>query len=381
MNNLNTEEKIIFKKIVDKLINYLDISEIFNLIDLTYENSKLNKTINKTNYRKREIKDSLIICDGTEDLDEQMLKNNTVIRLFDNDGFYIDCKNPNARMSLHGKCFDYKKGETDNFKVLAIINVYNEADVIKQTIEHLLKEGIDVYIIDNWSKDNTKEIVSDLINIYSGRVFYERFPADNDNNCYEWRKQLIRVEEISKSLDYDWYIHHDADECHISPWKSVSLKEMIYMADKLGFNVIENSVINFRLTSKDQENIFMKDTYFEFGKKEGHFVQLKTWKKDSNINLNNSGGHVAQIPNTKIYPLKILNKHYPFRTLKQANRKVYSDRLPRFIENEKNIGWHTQYNSFIDDNDIICSDLSNLILWDETTFNRYYVKLFLDARF
>lgn len=379
MISLNNKDLETLEKIIIKFIKYLNIQKIYDYTNINYVDSNIISLLVKNKQLNNEIKESIIIYNNNINIDPNIIKNNTIININDNTGFYLN-HDSYTKISIHGKYFDYEKANIDNFKVLAIMHVYNEEDIIGQTIKYLLDEGIDVYVIDNWSKDNTSNIIAKYKEAYPNRVYTEKFPINYDNECYEWSNQLKRTEEISKQLDYDWFIHYDADECRISPFKGLTLKETIYMADKLGFNTIENTVIVFKLTNENQENIFMKDTYFEFGKKPGHFVQYKTWKKSNDIELVHSGGHVAKIANQKVFPLKILNKHYPFRALKQASKKVFIDRKQRFTKEELSIGWHTQYENITNNNDLINKNISQLILWDNNTINKYYVKLFIDAR-
>lgn len=43
-------------------------------------------------------------------------------------------------------------------KVLAIIPTYNEADILPGVLRHLHSQGVDTYVIDNWSTDGTKNL-------------------------------------------------------------------------------------------------------------------------------------------------------------------------------------------------------------------------------
>lgn len=379
MKDLTYYEIQTLKNMILKFKKYLNIDKIYDFTTINYNDITIESLLSKVNSIDKNINNQLVICDNTTNLDVSTFKNNIVIKLNDETGFNLNCSTE-TKISIHSKYFDYKN-TVDNFKVLAIMHVYNEEDIIEQSIEYIINQGVDVYVIDNWSKDSTPNIISRLINKYPNRIFTEKFPLDKDNFCYDWTHQLQRTEELSKTLNYDWFIHYDVDEQRITPWNNITLKEMIFMVDKLGFNAIENTVINFMLTNKSQENIFMKDTFFEFGMRSGHFIQLKTWKKSSKIDLKSSGGHVAAFPNTRIYPLKILNKHYPFRSIEQASKKVFINRKQRFTQEEKNIGWHVQYDSIKTNSDLIEKDLKKLILWDDETINKYFVKLFIDARF
>ncbi len=280
---------------------------------------------------------------------------------------------------LIGKTFDESNvicHVPADFKILAIVHVYNEADIMEALVFYLLGQGVDVYIVDNWSEDGTYEIAQKLRERFPERIFVERFPENGRTQYYEWYQQLERTEELGRCLQYDWFIHYDADEMRISPWKNATLRQTVYYADLLGYNLIENTVIDFKLTEDTNESIFMKDTYFDFGHRNSHFKQTKSWKKMDFITLKESGGHVAVVPEPKIFPLKILIRHYPFRNLKQAEKKVFTDRKPRFVKERGKRGWHGQYDAMKDKTDLL-TDPDKLLKWDEETEERYYVPLFL----
>ena len=118
---------------------------------------------------------------------------------------------------------------------------------------------------------------------------------------------MKNVERTIKNTNYDWYTHYDADEIRISPIKGMTLQEYISYVDKLGYNAIENTVIDFRIVNSTKgKNIFNDDTYFEFGRRSGHFVQVKTYKRNINMDLASSGGHNCMFEGRKLFPLKIL---------------------------------------------------------------------------
>lgn len=285
--------------------------------------------------------------------------------------------NNNGNFYLKGKTFQYTSKKIPiNFKVLAIIHIYNENDVIFKLLEYLLGQELDVYIIDNWSDDGSYEIVENFRKRFPERIFLDRFPEEGPSEFYEWYNQLEKTEEISKKLSYDWYIHYDADEMRISPWENVTLRQAIYHIDKLGYNLIENTVIDFKLTENSDESIFMRDTYFDFGHRISHFMQIKTWKKTEYINLRDSGGHFAVVRNPKIFPLKILNRHYPFRNVEQAFKKVFEYRKPRFEKEHKERGWHGHYDLIQEKKDFI-QDPINLLKWNKDLFYEYYPPLFM----
>lgn len=281
---------------------------------------------------------------------------------------------------LIGKTFDAPEEimVPDVFRVLAIVHFYNEADVLGRTIEHLLNQELDVYLIDNWSDDGSFEIAGEYQSRYPGRIYLEHFPKTGRSEYFELYSQLERTEEISRDMDYDWFIHYDADEMRIGPWQNISLRKMIYWADKQGYNCIENTVIDFRLTKAEESDIFMQDVFFDFRHRKLLFNQMKTWKKTKKIELKSSGGHFARMGNPRMYPLKILNRHYPLRSMEQARKKIFHDRLPRFQKEKQERGWHWHYDRFCGEGDILY-EAAELLQWKSDTWNKLYIPLFLEC--
>jgi len=281
---------------------------------------------------------------------------------------------------LSGISFQKPQGilTPEDFKVLAIIHFYNEADILGQTIQYLLAQEIDLYLLDNWSDDGSFEIARKYQETFPERIYLERFPPSGGSGNYEWYNQLEKTEIISKALDYAWFIHYDVDEMRVSPWEDTTLREAIYWIDRQGYNCIENTVVDFRVTAWDMDNIFMQDTFFDFRHLKIMFDQLKTWKKSQQVNLKSSAGHFVHIANPKIFPLKFLNRHYPLRSIEQAEKKVFQDRLPRFRKEHGERGWHGHYDEFKKAEDFIF-DRSKLLSWQADTFHEIYIPLFLEC--
>ncbi|MBR2046591.1 MAG: glycosyltransferase family 2 protein [Agathobacter sp.] len=281
---------------------------------------------------------------------------------------------------LIGQTFDRKDEwiPDEQFKALAILHFYNEADILEKTIEYLLGQDVDVYLLDNWSDDGSYEIASNYKEKYPDKIFLEHFPQEGKTGEFELYKQMEVTEKISKELDYNWYIHYDADEIRVSPWENVNFRQALYWIDRLGYNCVENTVIDFKLTELNQENIFMKDTYFEFRHKYAWFNHLKTWKKTDDIDLKSTAGHTLKIRNPKVFSLKFLNKHYPLRTQVQAEIKIFKERIPRFAKEKDTYGWHGHYDKYLADAGILV-DKSDLLLWQKETFNKLYLSLFMEC--
>lgn len=133
-------------------------------------------------------------------------------------------------------------------KVCALMAVYNEADIILESVSKLLQHGVDVHLIDNASTDGTVERVQHLVG--RGLIDIERLQFFEDGReVYNWTALLKAKEALARRLGYDWYLHVDADEIRLPPWPGLSLREGIDRVDAAGFNLINFKLFNFRLTA------------------------------------------------------------------------------------------------------------------------------------
>ncbi|MGH9879073.1 MAG: methyltransferase domain-containing protein, partial [Nitrososphaerales archaeon] len=191
-----------------------------------------------------------------------------------------DCDKKTILSILHGNSLPRRGAAAKSaFRVIALMTAYNEEDIVFHSVKRLIDNGVDVYLIDNWSSDGTVAAIEPLLG--KGLIGIERFPADEATGTFDLQRQLARVEELTQTLTADWFIHHDVDEIRESPWPNLSLKAALQYADQLGFNAIDHTVIDFRPI----DNCFISGTDFgnyfscgEFGRRPGHFHQIKAWK-------------------------------------------------------------------------------------------------------
>jgi hypothetical protein len=272
---------------------------------------------------------------------------------------------------IGGTDINYQK-TTSQVKVAALIHVYNESDILSETIHFLIGQGVHVHIIDNWSTDGSWEIAGSFPVM---QVTKERFPPEGPSDHFELYKQCEYSEQLSKQLPYDWFLHYDADELKYTPWKNVSLQKAISFIDSLGYNAIDFTVIDFRYTTdKDAVSMNMENnnTWFEFGKRPGHFRQVKCWKKQEQLDLKSMAGHSVTFPGIRVYPIKFLNKHYSLRSKEQARKKLVEQRLPRTQKEKSERGWHTHIDMLIEQQ-TKGWDKKDLIEWKENSFQQHYL--------
>ena len=232
-------------------------------------------------------------------------------------------------------------------RIVAIIAAFNEADIIGQTVRHLIEQGIFVHLIDDGSTDCTDVALAPFL--ASGLLSVERSAfgskASEGPGVFQWARLLSRKEQLSRELEGDWFLHYDADEFRESPWGHLDLRHGIELVDRLGYNAIDFAVLNFRPTDADvdaQGDVQRTLRHWEPAASVDR-VQVKCWKKTAAIDLVTSGGHDARFDGRRVFPIRFLARHYPIRSQTHGQRKVFDERKPRFAQEERARGWHVQY--------------------------------------
>ncbi len=253
------------------------------------------------------------------------------------------------------------------FKVCAIMSVFNEEDIINESVTKLIKQGCDVFILDNGSTDGTISKIQNLIG--KGVINVETVRHYEDGKeVYNWTEILRAKAELSKKLEYSWFLHVDADEIRYSPWEELSLSEGIEKVNHHGYSLIDFKLFNFRLTenSSYEGDIETNLQHYSYTEKFNSF-QIKAWKKSDSVNIDKHGGHIITVNNSQVYPVKFIHKHYPIRSIEQGKRKIQSERKNRFSKAELLQGWHVQYKDY-DENSL------KGIVWDTHDLKEFNMK-------
>jgi glycosyltransferase involved in cell wall biosynthesis len=261
-----------------------------------------------------------------------------------------------------------------DFRVVALMSVYNEEDILARSLSHLFSQGIEVYLIDNWSTDATYEVAEEFLG--RGLIGLERFPKTRPPSYFTLRGLLAREEQVSREIEADWYIHHDADEIRSSPWQGVNLREALYRVDREGFNCIDHTIIEFYpvdngfVPGTDFESYFR---HFEFGQHRSDFVRVNAWKNlGKQVGLAKEGGHHVCFEGAKVYPYKFLIKHYRVRSQQHGERKIFSERKARWNPGERAVGMHDHYDH-IEKGHVFLRQRSELQVYDEARFAKEYL--------
>jgi glycosyltransferase involved in cell wall biosynthesis len=221
-------------------------------------------------------------------------------------------------------------------RIVAIIAAYNEEKLIGASLEHLVRQGICAYLIDNGSADRTVAIAER----YRGRglIGIESLPR---KGLFSLRAQLERKERLAAELDADWLIHQDVDEFRVTPQRRRSLADALAEADHAGFNAVNFLEFTFVPTreSPDHEHPHFIETmrwYYPFLPRFPH--RLTAWKRqDHPVQLSSSAGHRVGFPGLRMAPASLAMRHYLCLSARHALNKFVGR---RYDPSEVTAGWH-----------------------------------------
>lgn len=266
----------------------------------------------------------------------------------------------------------------DDFRPLVLTSTFNDGDIALEIVRKLLDDGIDVIVHDNWSDDGTFEQLAALAST-RGDLSVVRFPESGPSKYFELTALLRLKEEIAAAYPGRWIIHHDSDEIRCSPWPDLSLRQGLYLVDLMEFTAVDFTVCGFRPIDDrftPERGLERHIHHFEFSTDQADFIQAKAWRQSTEpVGLVHTAGHDAYFPERRVFPYKFLLKHYPLRSPSQARRKIFNERRPRFAPEEREAGWHYQYDAF-DRNDTYLWDAAELIDFESpATRSNFLVEL------
>lgn len=225
-----------------------------------------------------------------------------------------------------------------NLRVVALLATYNERRFIGGCLEHLHANGVETYLIDNCSTDETVEIAERHRD--RGLIGIESLPRAR--GTFDLVTQLRRKEALARELEADWFIHLDADELRLPPRGRGTLAEALADADRQGYNAVNFLEYTFIPTREapDHDHPEFRHTLRTYYPMGPTFPRhLKAWKASATAEpeLASSGGHRVRFPGLRMYPESFPMRHYLFLSVPHAVEK-YGHR--RFEPDELRRGWH-----------------------------------------
>jgi len=222
-------------------------------------------------------------------------------------------------------------------KIVGIISVFNESDIIEEVIKFHLSQGLELVVLDNGSDDDTFEICKRCQR--KGHVKLIR----SFENPYESNLPRRVLWDSTITLSPDWIIKIDADEFLESGQNDLTLRDGISLADERGFNIIQFDRFDFFMTDDDNDSgnsiknrlkhySYVDDFHFNAFK----FIPGTLGEEVSHFPIFQRGTQY------KFFPKKFVLRHYPFRSNYQAEKKM-KDRVEKLGNRLQPTGNHCHY--------------------------------------
>lgn len=250
-------------------------------------------------------------------------------------------------------------------RAIALLATYNEERFIVPCLEHLGRQGLQAYLIDNESTDATVRLARRFLG--SGLIGIESFPR---RGAYRWRGILERKEQLAAELEADWFLHVDADEIRLPPAAGQTLAEALTEVDRAGFNAVNFLELTFVPTRQSPDHDhpdYLRTMRWYYPYLPSFPNQLKAWKKQAApVELAWSGGHLVRFPELRMSPISFPMRHYLFLSVEHAVRKYVRQ---TYDSEELSLGWHRARSSL---------RTEDIVLQDEAELRRYGTDDLLD---
>ena len=238
--------------------------------------------------------------------------------------------------------------------ILRGLVVRNEEDIIEENLEYYINNGIKNVVVENYSTDNTYEILKK--NVGKGILEMKRINTSFFNSKILYGALM----ELFEKYNPDWIVLADADEFFESPDCSVNLREAIEREDEEGFNVIELHDMEFWMTPldpKDKHIVRKRIRYYSYFT--STLYRIYRYVKGMSIFPLYHPTYPLNYK-VKISPTVFINRHYKFRNLKQAYQKI-----ERVVPEPGNPKWGFQYLKFKKDPEFFIINPEKLNYYNE----------------
>jgi glycosyltransferase involved in cell wall biosynthesis len=209
----------------------------------------------------------------------------------------------------------------------------NERDYLRRGLGHLIANGIDFYVIDNESDDDTRDILaSDEIS--SHLIGVETHPFDG---TFDWNGLMQAREAAARRLDADWVLFVSADEMMHSYREGETLAAGIARIAREGWDVIDfNEFVFLPIDADIAEGAGFPPLhhYYFFEPVKPRLMRAR--RSDLKVSHVAMGGHTF-VGDFRLSPESMALRHYIVRNQAHAMRK-YPTRV--FRQNEIERGWH-----------------------------------------
>lgn len=222
-----------------------------------------------------------------------------------------------------------------NMRVIAILATFNEERFIANCLENLFRQGVETYLIDNESTDQTVAIARRYL--HRGLIGIQTLSRAG---VFRLREQLQCKEELAAALPGDWFMHVDADEIHTTGRCDQTLAQAFAEVESKGYDAVNFQEFTFTPTQEEPDHdhpnyLTTMRWYYPFAPSLPH--RLNAWKRQPDrVDLASTGGHQVRFPGLRMYPEFFVMRHYLFLSEGHAIRKfVQQTHAPEEVQR----GW------------------------------------------
>ena len=245
-------------------------------------------------------------------------------------------------------------------KLVMLLWVRDEADIVAQNIRFHFDQGIDhVIVTDNLSKDGTRDILSDLSSTYPMTIYHD---PGRDHSQWRWMTRMAFT--AREEIGADWILPNDADEFW---WgNSITLKTSIRRdaLDRGGIDILRCRRLNlFNANNADDSEPWHRRAIYRPVKPESpvdlanpnsdarafpHFYYALPGKlllRAKGLQLIQQGNHsvsYATPARSAISSIRIF--HFPVRSREQFATKVINGGSSYALNTDlsQDVGWHVR---------------------------------------
>jgi glycosyltransferase involved in cell wall biosynthesis len=250
-------------------------------------------------------------------------------------------------------------------RAAAVVTIRNEARHVDGLVRNLVREGLDIVVIDQESTDESLA----LIRRWEGHgVLWVE--TQSFEGVFDLHSQLCRKREVIARLDHDWVMHLDADEWPHPVGRGDRLIDLFARAEQAGDTVVNFDEFTFvpeaRLgPDEDPREVFCRYYYFAPSKNR----LMRAWRRDVTATNSQSGGHRLVGDDVSVHGEQAILRHYPTLSLDHAVDK-YVRRI--YAAGDIKRGWHGNRLGLTDQDFTLRPHpaLRRLDRWDSRNFDR-----------
>ncbi|MDP2183252.1 MAG: glycosyltransferase family 2 protein [Actinomycetota bacterium] len=203
-------------------------------------------------------------------------------------------------------------------KLLGVVLCYNDADILRDVIGHLVANGHDIIAWDHGSTDGTAQVLDDFSDaIVERRLiprtfdFYEMYPAMSRHLMQDYVRQ------------YDWISWPDDDEILEGPHRNRSYGDYLAEMADSPYDWIQFLNFNFWVTEEDDLDVLSPNQRIHrYAVFPNCAPRIRSWRAGvTNVREFNHN----PLPGNRS-PSVFRLRHYPARTYAQLYRRIFIDR-------------------------------------------------------